>query len=157
MMNRLIAAILISINALPAFAADNKLIMFKDKVSRGTDIVYMDINNVASTDKAFIFTPTNNDEDPKHYTWNASGLVYDYTPPAPVPSPKPAQFIADCTADAGIPQNMRQNLNIMALWFQLGASNVALTIWDLIKASATAPQKAAIQGHAANNNITLPN
>lgn len=156
-MNRLIAAILITLNALPAFAADQKMIMFKDKVARGTDIVYMNPDNVSASDKAFIFTPTNGDEDPKHYTWNASGLVYDYVAPAPVPQPQPRQFVAACTADGSIPTNTRQNINLIGLWLANGDKDLALAIWDAMKGSLTAPVKSAIQSHATANNITLPN
>lgn len=133
------------------------LIIFRGGATRTNEVAYTKDSNIIAPDKAYEFVPVNGDRCAANYTHNGTALQYSPPPPPADTSPKPAQFIIACTSDGGIPVNMRQNLNLMALWLKQGERAVALTIWDLIKASATAPQKAAIQGHANANNITLPN
>lgn len=152
-MKNLLCLLALFLIGAPALAGEH-YIVFRNGAVRTSEVVYSD-NPPAGT-VSFPFVLSQGDRCPEHYTHNGSQLIYDYVPPAPPVQPKPVQFIKDCTADAAIPANMRQNLNLMGLWFRSGDKDVALLIWNLIKASATAQQISAIQAHAANNNITLP-
>ena len=153
------ALILAFVLMTPVFANDqgtSPLIVFRNGALRTREVVLTQTSNIQAPDIAFEFITQSGDRNAEHYTHN--GSVLQYSPPAPEPdvSPKPAKFVIDCNADGGIPANLRQSVNIMALWFNQGQQAIALEIWTMIKTSATAGQITAIRGHATDNRITLP-
>lgn len=154
-MKRFILALLLL--AQPVWANEqgtSPLIVFRNGASRTNEVLMTKDSNIAAPDKAYEFV--GEDRNAGNYTHDGSILIYSPIVVVADPPPKPAKFVIDCNADGTLTASLRQNINLMALWFKNSEKSIALDIWTLIKAGATAGQVTAIRGHAADNNITLP-
>ena len=87
-MNKLTALLIALLSSCPfAWAGDGltPLIVFRNGSASSTEIIYTKSSNIQSPDIAYDFTPTDGDNDPRHYA--NTGSTYIYTPPgAPPPT-----------------------------------------------------------------------
>lgn len=67
-------------------------------------------------------------------------------------------FILAVSNDSGgvITANNKRDITDIAQWFLMGEKQIALSLWNLVKAGMTAQQLSAVSAHAAANNVTLP-
>jgi len=86
-MNKLIALLIALFSCPFAWAGDGStpLIVFRNGSASSTEIIYTNSSNIQSPDVAYDFTPTDGDNDPRHYT--NTGSTYTYTPPGAPPPP----------------------------------------------------------------------
>lgn len=152
----LLLALTLTIAPALAGTEGQEVILFEGK-GQVADIVSMQPGNAKTSDKAFIFIPTDNCRIAQHYSWNSSGYFHNAHPaPDITPRPDPGEFIDLIANDTTMPPQIYQYIGFIAA---IEKSDRRAAVWARVNnnppAWLTPAVKTAVEGHAAASNLPL--